>query len=93
MLIEALLARGRWYAKHQDDADNAFNDLDEALEYAVESGYRIYEADLRVARAWAHRCRGEVDQARAEAQRAQRESAAMGYHWGQVDAEEVLARL
>lgn len=53
-LIEALLARGRWTAKYMKDATSAFNDLNEALGYAVEGGYRIYEADIRVALAWAH---------------------------------------
>jgi len=53
VLIEALLARGRWAAKYMKDATSAFNDLNEALGYAVEGGYRIYEADIRVALAWA----------------------------------------
>jgi hypothetical protein len=30
---------------------------------------------------------------RAEAERAKSESVSMGYHWGQVDADEVLAAL
>ena len=46
VLIEALLGRGRWTAKHMKDANVAFNDLNEALGYCVESGYRIYEADV-----------------------------------------------
>ncbi|MDO9348146.1 MAG: hypothetical protein Q7T47_02590, partial [Anaerolineales bacterium] len=61
-LIEALLARGRFYAKSQTSEfsensevfTDAFNDLNEALNTAFEGGYRIYEADIRVALAWAH---------------------------------------
>jgi tetratricopeptide (TPR) repeat protein len=89
ILIEALLARGRWAAR-QGEARPARNDLDEALAYAVEGGYRIYEADIRVALAWAHRAAGQLDSARAEASRALQMSQEMGYYWGQVDAEEVL---
>ena len=37
-----------------NDASAAFSDLNEALDYAVNSGYRIYEADIRVALAWAY---------------------------------------
>ena len=42
-LIEALLARGRWSAKHMKSASEAFRDLEEALNYATTSGFRIYE--------------------------------------------------
>ena len=48
-LIEALLGHGRWLAKHMKDAEAAFSDLNEALGYCVESGYRIHEADVRIA--------------------------------------------
>jgi len=98
-LIKALLARGRWAARHgdltgfQNLSGLAFSDLNEALGYAVDGGYRIYEADIRVALAWAHLAAGEPDRSRQEAERAQRMSADMGYHWGQVDAAEVLAAL
>jgi tetratricopeptide (TPR) repeat protein len=112
-LIEALLARGRWAARYGDPSGLAFADLNEALGYAVEGGYRIYEADIRVALAWAQRAaaltlppgprgaagagspkgRGSLEAARAEAERARRMSEEMGYHWGQVDAAEVLAAL
>jgi tetratricopeptide (TPR) repeat protein len=91
-LIEALLARGRWTAK-QGQAGPARSDLDEALGYALEGGYRIYEADLRVALAWVHLAAGNPAAARAEASRAQRLSESMGYYWGKVDAEEVLGEI
>ena len=81
------------------DAASAFNDLNEALGYAVESGYRIYEADIRVALAWANAVdsrQSTVDskqRARTEAARALRMSEEMGYYWGKVDAEEVLKEI
>jgi tetratricopeptide (TPR) repeat protein len=104
VLIEALLARGRFLAKMavgvgssdpgRDDlaptVTDAFNDLNEALNYAVEGGYRIYEADIRVALAWAHLAASSTLSAKAEAERALQMSQEMGYHWGVVDAEEVL---
>ena len=36
---------------------------------------------------------GELDAARAEAERARTMSVEMGYHWGRVDADEVLERI
>ncbi len=92
VLIEALLARGRWLAKRGQVAA-ARRDLDEALNYALAGGYRIYEADIRVSLAWAHLAAGNPSAAQREAEKAQRMSAEMGYHWGQVDAKEVLAKL
>jgi tetratricopeptide (TPR) repeat protein len=89
-LIEALLARGRWQAKYMKDADVAFSDLNEALGYCVESGYRIYETDVRVALAWAYLANGEEEKAKQSAERALQMSNEMGYHWGKVDAEELL---
>lgn len=46
-----------------------------------------------MALAWAHRAMGDPARARAEAARAQQMSAEMGYHWGGVDAAEVLAAM
>ncbi|MEO1134028.1 MAG: FtsX-like permease family protein, partial [Cyanobacteria bacterium J06639_1] len=89
-LIEALLARGRWTAK-RGEVPSAANDLEEALGYAVSSGYRIYEADIRVALAWMHKAAGQLQTARKEAEKAHRMSEEMGYYWGQKDADEVLA--
>jgi tetratricopeptide (TPR) repeat protein len=118
VLIEALLGRGRYVAKdlrgcanefarnlgdlNLGGLDQAFSDLREALELATRGGYRIYEADIRVALAWAHRATpipgpspasGGRERARAEAARARAMSERMGYPWGQVDAEEVLEGL
>jgi tetratricopeptide (TPR) repeat protein len=99
VLVEALLARGRWAARYadptglEDPSALAFADLNEALGYALDGGYRIYEADIRVALAWAHLSAGNPSAARAEAERARQMSVEMGYHWGQVDAAEVLVAL
>ncbi len=123
VLIEALLAHGRFYAMvavgatHLSQTDivsgkpsmqnklangidgspllltDAFTDLNEALNYAVEGGYRIYEADIRVALAWAYLANGEKEKAKQSAQRALQMSQEMGYHWGKVDGEEVMKEL
>ena len=90
--IEALLGRGRFYAKHRKDAKSAFNDLNEAFETAHRGEYKIYEADIRIALAWAHLAGGDVDKAVNEADTARQMSADMGYHWGVVDADAVLGR-
>jgi tetratricopeptide (TPR) repeat protein len=92
VLIGVLLARGRWAAQRGEVAA-ADSDLDEALGCAVAGGYRIYEADIRVALAWMHRAKGNFNAAQREAERAQRMSQAMGYYWGQQDAAEVLKEL
>jgi tetratricopeptide (TPR) repeat protein len=91
VLIEALLARGKWQAKHMKDANATFSDLNEALDYCVESEYRIYEADVRVALGWAFLANGEQEKAKQSAERALQMSSEMGYYWGKVDAEEVLS--
>ncbi|MDJ0897954.1 MAG: trypsin-like peptidase domain-containing protein [Xenococcus sp. MO_188.B8] len=91
-LIEVFLCHGRWLAKRGEVAA-ARRDLDEALNYAVAGGYRIYEADIRVGLAWAHLAADNHSVAQKEAEKAKRMSEEMGYHWGQVDAQEVLERL
>ena len=63
-LIEALLARGQWAARYGPDPTgfenlSGLSDLEEALGYALEGGYRIYEAGARVGLAWAHRGAGD----------------------------------
>ena len=93
VLIEALLGRGRWYAKIMKDPVAAFSDLTEALEYARAGGYRLYEADIRIGLAWAHLAAGDKAAARDEAGYARRLSQDMGYYWGKKDAEEVLAEI
>jgi hypothetical protein len=65
--------------------------LSEALGYATDGDYRIYEADIRIAFAWVHLAEDEPIAACQEAARARTMSQEMGYHWGQVDVDEVLA--
>ncbi len=91
--IEALLGRGRFYAVHRRNGASAKSDLNEALRIALKGEYRLYEADIRVALGWAHLRLGDNDSARDEAQSALTMSRTMGYHWGAVDAEEVLSAL
>jgi tetratricopeptide (TPR) repeat protein len=92
-LIEALLARGRWYARTMTDSEAAFSDLTEALEYARAAGYRLYEADIRVGFAWAHLVAGNKENAGKEATYAKQMSEGMGYYWGKNDADEVLIKI
>ena len=95
-LIEALLARGCWQAKqavaeeHAPLSQQASSDLNEALDYALKGGYRIYEADIRIALAWAHLANKQPETARQEAKHALSMSEEMGYYWGKLDAEEIL---
>ncbi|MDP2975828.1 MAG: hypothetical protein Q8N45_06390, partial [Anaerolineales bacterium] len=42
------------FSENSEVFTDAFNDLNEALNTAFEGGYRIYEADIRVALAWAY---------------------------------------
>jgi tetratricopeptide (TPR) repeat protein len=93
VLIEALLGRGRFLARFVKDAASARSDLEEALGYATQGGYRIYEADIRNALAWMHLAAGDTNSAYTEAERARQMSEAMGYHWGVVDAAEVMEAL
>ncbi len=87
-LIEALLARGRYLAvcdaatARQEGLDH----LNEALGYALQGGYRRYEADIRNALARAYRAAGDTARAVEQAGRARALSAAMGYAWGVADA-------
>jgi tetratricopeptide (TPR) repeat protein len=93
VLIEALLARGRYAAKHVRCANEAFSDLEEAFSYATMGDYHIYETDIRVALSWAHIAAGDKEKAKAEATHARQMSNEMGYYWGKKDAEEVLAKI
>lgn len=100
VLIETLLARGRWQAKqaiqtkeHATLLQQAQSDLNEALDYALKGGYRIYEADIRVALAWAHLANSQQEAARREASRALAMSEEMGYYWGKLDAKEIMNKL
>jgi tetratricopeptide (TPR) repeat protein len=93
VLVEALLARGRWYARSMKDSESALSDLIEALEYAQAGDYQLYEADIRIGLAWAHLAAGNKKDAQKEAIHAKQMSEVMGYYWGKKDAEEVLAKI
>lgn len=88
VLIEALLAQGR-FAARQGESEAAR----EYLEEARSSEYHRYAADIEVALAWAHHAMGDASATRTHAERAQSMSSKMGYYWGKVDAEEVLAAI
>ena len=90
ILTDVLLARGRWFARQMKNPADAFHDLYQALACAALCGCRIHEADVRTALAWAHLAAENPSAARAEAERALHLSIDMSYHWGQVDAKEVL---
>jgi tetratricopeptide (TPR) repeat protein len=92
VLIEALLAQGRWAARNRE-VEVAHGYLDEALNYAVTGSYRIYEIDICVALGWAYYAAGDTSSVRAQGERAQHLSADIGYHWGRVDAAEMLTAL
>ncbi len=62
-------------------------------EFVIVFAGNIGEADIRIALAWAYKATNNHSSARAEADRAHRMSEDTGYHWGKVDAEEVLAEL
>ncbi|MBN1876099.1 MAG: tetratricopeptide repeat protein [Anaerolineae bacterium] len=122
VLIEALLARGRWEAYPgpampalKDNTEMtppeirlkiAFNDLEEALSYAIRSEYHRYEVDARVALAWAHLAQSQECKpdnaafqmthrkaAWQEATQAQTLSTKMGYYWGKLDADTILKKI
>ncbi len=82
-LIEALLARGDPQGFQNLaglELDTAFDNLNEALGYAIQGGYRIYEADIRAALARAYRIQGDPARAREQGLRARALSEDMGYH-------------
>lgn len=93
VLIRALSARGMWRARYAKNAREAYSDLEEAQNYAISSGYRIYETDIHIGIAWAHIAAGDKEKAKAEAKHALQISKKIGYYWGKVDAEEVLVKI
>lgn len=78
LLIEVLLARGRMQVQRQE-AEAALRDLNEALEYAVGKGYRLYEADSRAALALMYAAMGDDAAAQAAEHYACAIGAATGY--------------
>jgi tetratricopeptide (TPR) repeat protein len=98
LLINVLFSRGKWEARYQQDVRAALDDLHEALNYTSNSGYHLYEVDIRVALAWAYLAEAlkrslqrniALDNAWVQAGRAERMSLKMGYYWGKTEAEEI----
>ncbi len=92
ILIEALLARGR-FAGTIGDLTAAQNDLDQALSFAHDSGYRIYEAEARLALARAYAAAGSSMAARSEAALAEGLGSVTSYHRVTAAAREILTKV
>jgi tetratricopeptide (TPR) repeat protein len=92
ILIEALLAKGVAFAKLGESVV-ASSYLNEALEYVLSNGYRVYEVSIRVGLAWMHFVSGELTEAKIEAQRAKAISEEIDYYWGKIDAEEIINQI
>ncbi len=90
VLIEALIAYGRWRALHGGEVASGRGLLDEALGYCIEDGFVFYEADARVALAQVALAEGDTATASTQAAQALAIGAWTGYHWAQVDAQAVL---
>jgi tetratricopeptide (TPR) repeat protein len=88
-LIESLVARGRCRARGFKDPDPAIDDLTQALGMAREGGYRLMEVDCRVALGWAQVAAGKLLLAQVQAERARKDSEAIGYYWGKREASEL----
>jgi tetratricopeptide (TPR) repeat protein len=93
LFINTMLRRGRFYAQKKFDPTIAKSNLEVCLDYSIRYGYRIYEADVRIALAWTYLANNEKEKAKQSAERALQMSNEIGYYWGKVDAEEVLERL
>ena len=81
-----LSLRTNEHPRDENDLALARQYLDEAMTYTTTGGYRIYEANLRIALAWLHWREVDLVTARREANRAKRASEEMGYFWGRVDS-------
>jgi tetratricopeptide (TPR) repeat protein len=91
--ITALSARGKFLVRSRDDLEAGRNNLEEALEYSQNGGYRVYEVDTRIGLAWLYLAEGKQTDAREEAEQAKMMSKEMKYFWGVKDADEVLTNL
>lgn len=103
VLMEALRAQGTFLI-YTRELDEARNELNEALKYAIKGGYRISEVNIRTSMAWlllkekegTQSPEQEKDkrlQAKSEANVSLKMSNQMGYHWGRIDSEEILSSL
>jgi tetratricopeptide (TPR) repeat protein len=89
LLIVVLMRRGRW-ASRFGPRSRALPDLLAALELCTAGGIRVYEADVRIGLAWHHLREGDPEHARREVGAALAICEEIGYHWGLLDAREVL---
>lgn len=91
VLLEALLARGRWAAA--TGAPDAQADLSEALYYARGGGYQLYEADIRLGLAQLEKNRGDRTRAREHAMTANDLATTTLYHWAKMEAGKLIEAL
>lgn len=89
VLIETLCARGAWLVERGDLVE-ARDNLHEALDDAIRGGYRLFEADTRIALAKLALTSAGIDLARKEAEHALKMSSEIGYYWGRTRAERVI---
>ncbi len=85
VLLEALLARGRWRAATGDP--QAIVDLNEALNLALAGSYKLYEADIRLGLARHSANEGNMGDGRANLKRARALADETGYYWARTEAE------
>lgn len=90
-LAVALLSRAE-LAVRSDRPHGARDDLTEVLAIAQQAGYRILEADARIALSVVRRAQREIVAARAEAELAEQLSRQLGYVHGAHRAREILDR-
>jgi len=91
VLLEALLARGRWAASV--NAEDARSNLEEALHYACGGLYGLYETDVRIGLARLEKAEGNRESARKQAKRAYDLAANSNYFWARNEANALLAEL
>jgi tetratricopeptide (TPR) repeat protein len=91
VLLEALLARGRWAAIAFPN--EARSDLDEALYYARGGSYGLYETDARIGLARLEKSAGNKDRALKEAQQAAELAKKFRYFWAEREAGVLVAEL
>ena len=91
ILIEVLSARGRW-AVMQGHINIAINDLNEALNYSIESNYKILEIDIRIGISWIYLKQGNIVSSRHEYE-LYWQSDFIDYYWGKMDAKMLSQQL
>jgi hypothetical protein len=90
VLLEALIARGTFWAQASYDETKAKSDLEEALELSVLWSYRIYEIDARLGMAWMHLHADRPSLAYEIAKQVCSASESIPYYWGIINAKKIL---